>query len=267
LGLHWIRCPRSAIVDPTTTLPNGETSKALGASNIVLLCLRYAGRLSSAPPLLEAILRPLRASWGPFGDLLGRFCLRYACRLSSAPPLLEGILKALKASWGPFRSLFGLLLGLPGGLLGPSRAVLGASWAVLGPSETRLGASWAVLGRLGPLLGPSWVPLGPSWAPPGPSWGRPGASWDRLGALLARLGALLGSSSAVLERSGRLLGPSWSVGKPKRRGGRKHRKHTTEIDDFCRSGPSWEASWEASSGVLDASWAVWGESRASWAHL
>ena len=108
--------------------------------------------------------------------------------------------------------------------------------------------------RLGTLLepscgplGPHWRPLGPSWGALGPSWGPLASLWGSLGGLLGYLGAILGAYWAVLECreaekartpksfknhwrindfcllvpswecSWRPLGPSWSVGKPKRR--------------------------------------------------
>ena len=55
-------------------------------------------------------------------------CLRSACRLSSAPPLLEAILKPLRASRGPFRNLLGLLLGF----LEASWDLLGIYWGAAG---------------------------------------------------------------------------------------------------------------------------------------
>ena len=112
-----------------------------------------------------------------------------------------------------------------------------------------MGASWPVLGASWAVLGPSWGVLGPSWGPLGPSGGS-------LGGLVGRLGAVLETSWAVLERR--------EAEKARRP---KTSKNTMEIDDFCRSGPSWEASREASGGVLEASGAVLGQSRASWAHL
>eukprot|EP00959_Pyramimonas_sp_CCMP1952_P333872 6992073-Pyramimonas_sp.AAC.1 len=57
--------------------------------------------------------------------------------------------------------------------------------------------------RWGTLLALSWGPLGPSWGP---------------------LGAFLGRPGSVLGRS---WGPSWSVGKPRRREQRsvKHQRN------------------------------------------
>ena len=132
-----------------------------------------------------------------------------ACGGSLGKPLgnlLDAVLRPLGASWGPF-----------GGLLGPLLGLLGASWGLLG-------ASWGYVGRLGCHLGgkgsicrfvfPLW---GPSWRRLGALWGRLGGLLGRLGALLGRLGALLGASWAVLGRSERPLGPSWAVGRPRRR--------------------------------------------------
>ena len=99
-----------------------------------------------------------------------------------------------------------------------------------------------------------------------PSWSSLGRLLGRLGALLGCLGALLGASLAVLERSSGPLGPSWSVGKPKKPEGKKHRKNN-EIQRFwllrALLGGLLEASW----GVLTAPWAVWRPSWASWIAL
>ena len=96
------------------------------------------------------------------------------------------------ASWGPLGKGLGAVLGRLGGLLGRLEAVLG----VLGRS---FGDGWDFQFVV-PLLGPSW---------------------GRLGALLGGLGALLGASGAVLGWSRGPLGPSWSVGKAKRRESQK----------------------------------------------
>ena len=99
---------------------------------------------------------------------------------------------------------------LQGGLLGPLRRLLGASWGPLGVSWGPLGrllrASWGHSGASGGVvfsnakilyvrtclrcvLEPSWGRLG---AVSGPSWGHLGAilgpSWGHLGAILGHLG-------------------------------------------------------------------------------
>ena len=73
------------------------------------------------------------------------------------------------------------------------------------------------------------------------------------------------------ERKKHVLGPSWgppgpcwSVGTPKRRKGKKHRKTQWKINNFSLSGPSWEAFFGTAWAVLEASWPVLGPSWASW---
>ena len=98
-------------------------------------------------------------------------------------------------------------------------------------------------------MGPSWDSLGPPWGPLGPSEGSLGPSWGPLGGLLGRLGAILGVSWAVLERR-----EDENAKTP------KSFKNHLEINDFCLSGPSWEASWR----LPGASWRPLGP---SWGHL
>ena len=106
----------------------------------------------------------------------------------------------------------------------------------------------------------SWAPLG---AVMGRSWAVLGASCAVLGALLGRLGALLGASWAVLGWPRRLRGPSWSVGKPRRREGERL-PTTADINHFASQGPLGGGSWRPLVAPQGASWAVSGPSWASW---
>ena len=137
----------------------------------------------------------------------------------------------LRASWGPL----GGLLGPPGGLLGRRARFFGSSslsWAPLG------GLLGAIVSPLGRLLG-------------------------RLEALLGRLGALLGPSGAILEQFWEPLGRSWSVGKPKKREGRKHRK-TNENQRFWPLGALLGGLLGRVGGLMEPSWGVLG---ATWQFL
>ncbi len=114
-------------------------------------------------------------------------------------------------SWGALRGLG----CLGGGLLGPRRVFLGASW---GPLGGLVGPSWGHLGTSWGLLGASWGHLGgdrstkggssitpPSGAPKIASWTHLGAflerSWDRLGGLLVPYWAPVGPSWSDVEAS------------------------------------------------------------------
>ena len=144
-----------------------------------------------------------------------------------------------RSSWSYEALLGGLgvLLGLFGGILGPS-------WGASGGLGVLLGLFW---GGLGALLGLSWGPHGSSGAPPGaileaidqrmgggprfasPLWGHQhrflGRSWGAFGALLGALGAVLGASlallGAVFGHLGTILRP------PKRIGSEKARRQTS----------------------------------------
>ena len=150
-------------------------------------------------------------------------------------------------------------MGLFLGLLWASRDLLGASWGPLGglvrplacwgPPGGALGASW---GLLGGLLGPLRGLLGPLGSASGASGGLFGPSWGgrlEMSVRVPPLEPLLGPSWVP-------LGPSWSVGKPKRREGQTTFKNLTEICDFGLLGQSWDASW----GSLGASWGPLGPS-------
>ena len=138
-------------------------------------------------------------------------------------------------SWCPFGHFWGLL-GASSGLLGTSLGPLGASWGVLGTSWGSLEAESSIFENLVFLLGRSWGLLGALL-------GSLGRLLGRLGALSGCLGAFFGASLAVLERSSGPLGPSWSVGKPKKPEGKKYRKKQMKLNDFGSSGPSWEVCW------------------------
>ena len=71
------------------------------------------------------------------------------------------------------------------------------------------------------------------------------------------------ASWAILERSWGPLGPSWSIGDPKRREGEKPMGNQR----FWPPGPLPGGLLEASWGILAASWAVLGPSWASWGAL
>ena len=115
--------------------------------------------------------------------------------LGSRGMLLEGFLETVLR---PLGSRFGASFGPLGASwvpLGASWGPLGASWRPLGAegSDFRfVFPSWASLGAvLGPswaVLRASWAVLAPSWAILGRSWGPLGPSWRGLGCLLGRLG-------------------------------------------------------------------------------
>ena len=96
-----------------------------------------------------------------------------------------------------------------------------------------------------------------SWGRLGALSGRLGRLWRHLGALLGRLGALSEASWAVLERTLGPIGPTWSVGKPKRReieNPSKTYEKTMILPLRDLLGGLLEASWD----VWEASWRVWG---------
>ena len=63
----------------------------------------------------------------------------------------------------------------------------------------------------------------------------------------------MGTSEAVLGQYWGPLGPSWSVGSPKRRESQKPSKTIEKNICFSLLGPSWGASWRVFCRVLEAS--------------
>ena len=95
--------------------------------------------------------------------------------------------------------------------------LLGAPWAVWRPSSVSLialGPSGTILSFLGGHSERSWSALGVVF---GAHLGRFRRLLSRLGALLGYFGTVLEASWAVLGRSSGPLGPSGSIGRPRRR--------------------------------------------------
>ena len=72
---------------------------------------------------------------------------------------------------------------------------------------------------------------------------------------------MLGLSWRLLGPSLGPLGPSWAVGKPKKKKQLKCVKNLREINDLSLLEPSWEEPW----GSLGTSWRLLGPSWTSWA--
>ena len=151
--------------------------------------------------VLGAVLVSRGASFEPLGGFLEPlvgFLGRLGSRLGASWGFFRASWEPLGASCGPLGGMLGVLGAiLEGkarnvGSCSPSGAHLGA---VLGPSWAVLEASWAV-------LGPSWAVLGRSWGPLGPSWAG-------LGGLLSLVGqweARKGDNAKIIEK---LNGKQW----------------------------------------------------------
>ena len=100
--------------------------------------------------------RPLGPSWGDLGGLLGRLGLSEGRKEANA-----NICQTPKGNqWFlPLRALLEDVLGAYLGPLGPSWAILKASWADSEPSWSHLGPSWWLLRRTWRHLEPSWANL------------------------------------------------------------------------------------------------------------
>ena len=161
---------------------------------------------------------------------------------------------ACGASFGPLLGFFWGLLGASWGApWGPE-----ACWGLPGGPWGLSGASWGILF---PLSGPFGGHLGVLLARLGRLLGCLEALLDRLEALLGRLGARLGASWAALGRSCRPPGPSWSVGKQRRRESQKPSKTNWKLTILASRGSlgtPLRALLGRIGGLLDRLEAIWG---------